>query len=330
MYRILVLTDHRGHNEHNSLYALCRMMAADGLVETVHCATRGLDENSGFFEGDEPRRLVVTPVTEQFRFSEDGSSFDTQLKSDLDSYDVILIRLPPPAPPLFLTKLAKIFPSRRIINRPEGILKTGSKAFLLELQELCPPMRLIDKPEDIIEVAEEYPVVIKPLNEYGGKGVTRIIDGIAENASGTKPLRDYAAELEDEALPLLAVKYLAGVGEGDRRSVVVNGEIIGSTLRYPKDGGWLCNVAQGGSSALSFADKDEVRIAKRLSDVLKREGVIIFGFDTLVDDDGKRVLSEINTTSVGGLIHIERDNSDDVLRSVVDQLIDYIDLEIYG
>ena len=249
MYRILVLTDHSGHNAHNSLYALCRMIESDGLVELVDCATRGIEANKAFFEGEESQEIVVTPVTEHFRFSEDGSAFDIQIRSSLSGYDVILIRLPPPAPPKFLHKLATIFPPERIVNRPEGIMKTGSKAFLLELQDLCPPMRLMRGPEDILDVAKEFPVVIKPLNEYGGKGVTRIINGNAENASGTMPVAEYAASLPEMAFPQIAVKYLPAVGEGDRRSVVVNGEIIGSTLRFPKDGGWLCNVAQGGTSA---------------------------------------------------------------------------------
>ena len=78
------------------------------------------------------------------------------------------------------------------------------------------------------------------------------------------------------------------------------------------------------------ADKDERRIAKELSKRLKKEGIIIFGFDTLVNDNGVRVLSELNTTSVGGLVHMERDDSQDVLKSVVQDLIDYIDLEVYG
>ncbi len=49
-----------------------------------------------------------------------------------------------------------------------------------------------------------------------------------------------------------------------------------------------------------------------------------------MDDTGKRVLSELNTTSVGGIVHLERDDSRDVLRGAVEHLMDYIDLEMYG
>jgi len=46
--------------------------------------------------------------------------------------------------------------------------------------------------------------------------------------------------------------------------------------------------------------KREVSIIDNIKSKLRKEGIFMYGVDTLVDDDGHRVLSEINTLSIGG------------------------------
>jgi glutathione synthase len=330
MYRILVITDHIGHTDKNSLYALCRAIAEDKLVRNVDVATRGIDVNQRFFSDAPSTRVHATPVTQQFGFNKEGGAFMATTQVDARDYDIILVRLPPPIRPSFLEKLATILPEKRIINSPHGILKTGTKRYLLELQDLCAPIEMINSGDDIFAMNRKFPIVLKPLNDYGGRGVVRIVDGRASGSNIDMPLEDFIDGLQPGYFPVLGMKYLKNVHMGDKRTVVINGNIIGSSLRLPAKDSWMCNVAQGGTSRLDEADKDERRIAKELSERLKKEGVLIFGFDTLVNDEGVRVLSELNTTSVGGLVHMERDDSQDVLNSVVQHLMDYIDLEVYG
>jgi glutathione synthase len=330
MYRILVLTDHTGHTDKNSLYALCRALAQDKLVRSVDVATRGIEANAKFFSDSPSTKVYVTPVTPVFGFHKKGGAFQATTQADAVNYDVILVRLPPPIRHSFLEKLAVVLPENRIINSPRGIAKTGSKRYLLELRDLCAPIRLIESKDDVLDMAREFAIVLKPLNDYGGRGVVRVSDGWASGSNIDMPLDDFLNGLQVGYFPVLGMKYLKNVHLGDKRTVVVNGNIIGSTLRLPAKNSWMCNVAQGGTSRLDAPDQDELRIARELSERLKKEGVIIFGFDTLVNDDGVRVLSELNTTSVGGLVHMERDDSQDVLNSVVQDIVDYIDLEVYG
>ena len=54
---------------------------------------------------------------------------------------------------------------------------------------------------------------------------------------------------------------------------------------------------------------------------------MIFGFDTLVDDDGRRVLSEINTLSIGGLMPLQEMSGKPVLKRVAELLWDYVEGE---
>ena len=330
MYRILVLTDHTGHTDKNSLYAFCKAIANDALVESVDVGTRGIEANHDFYFKKKKTKLYVTPVTPAFEFHENGEAFQTVRKSDAVNYDVILVRLPPPISHEFLKKLKHILPEKRIINSPTGIGLTGNKKFLLEVGDLCAPTRLLESKKDLRKMLEEFPIVLKPLNTYGGKGVVRLKDGTASGDNIDMPAEEFIANLDKEFFPVLGMKYLKNVNLGDKRTIVVNGHIIGSSLRVPGEGSWMCNVAQGGTSRLDAPDKDELAMAKTLTRRLKKLGVIIFGFDTLVNDDGKRVLSELNATSVGGLVHMERDDSQDVLDSIIQFLLDYIDLEVYG
>jgi len=49
----------------------------------------------------------------------------------------------------------------------------------------------------------------------------------------------------------------------------------------------------------------------------------MYGVDTLVNDEGKRVLSEINTTSIGGLPQIEAMTGQPVVEKAAGLIWDY-------
>ena len=331
MYRILVLTDHTAHTAQNSLYLFCQMLAEDALVQKVCVATRRDTLNSGFFSDSSESTLHTVRVGSDFSYTDEGSAFRDPVKVDIADFDVVLLRLAPPIPQEFLSKLEKVYNADRIINRPSGITVTGSKRFLMEVSELCPPIQILETIEDAVRMSKEYPIVLKPFNAYGGAGILRMADGLVVSEGENIAADPYFGGAgRSWYTAFLGMKFLENVAAGDKRNIVIDGHVIGSTLRLPAEGSWLCNISQGGRSELSMPDADELKIAEALSQRLKQEGIIIYGFDTLVDENGRRVLSEINTTSVGGIVHLERDDSRDVLRGAVEHLIDYIDLEMYG
>ena len=51
----------------------------------------------------------------------------------------------------------------------------------------------------------------------------------------------------------------------------------------------------------------------------------MYGFDTLVDDDGKRVLSEINTLSIGGIGPLAELSGRPVIREAAKLLWGYLE-----
>ena len=82
-------------------------------------------------------------------------------------------------------------------------------------------------------------------------------------------------------------------------------------------------MAAGGSSVPSDPTKEEFEMVEKLALPLLANGILIAGIDTLVDDDGKRVLSEINALSIGGFPQAEQQTGRPILQQTVDAIIDY-------
>jgi len=134
---------------------------------------------------------------------------------------------------------------------------------------------------------------------------------------------EFAASYVENPIDYLAVKFLENVKQGDKRIVVVNGEILGASLRLPAENSWLCNVAMGGSSNMAEVESEEEEIIRLINPTLSDMGIVMYGVDTLVGDDGKRVLSEINTTSIGGLPQIAAMRNEPLVERAIDLIWEY-------
>lgn len=308
--KILVLTDHARHTASNSLYVLARELA--GRAAEVRVASRGAAANADFFTCREQRVLHAVRVGEDFAFATDGGDFgpraEASVATPLDWPDAVLLRIPHPVPTGWFDFLPRAFPRVPIVNRPAGIAATTTKAYLLNVAELCAPMALCYTAAEVVAFAKPAgagsgtrDVVLKPLDGYGGSGILRIRDGHVElPRAAALPLSAWPDHPRARQ-PYLAMQYLPRVVEGDKRIVVVGDRVLGAVLRVPAHGQWLCNVAQGGraeAAELSFAER---RMVDTLAPRMAALGVVMYGIDTLVGDGGERVLSEINTMSIGGL-----------------------------
>lgn len=330
-FKLLVLTDHGTHSKENSLYDLLKQLRQHPNCEYIDVASRSHPANFAFFKALKEQPLWVTRVTTDFNYHPEGKQFLSNSNPvNLADYDAILLRLPHPIQVGFWDFLTSQFPDERIINQPSGVALSGKKSFLLEVAELCPPLKICRNISDIRAFKAQFPIVLKPLEGYGGNGIVKI-DG--EQVWMGPDLVSFAAfeqNYQENPIIYLGMKYLKHVDQGDKRIVVINGQIIGAALRLPAEGSWLCNNAQGGTSRPDKVAPEEVIMAARLSEVLAKIGVIFFGFDTLMGDEGKRVLSEINTLSIGGLPYLRPYTDRSSLDLATTLIWDYISLHIHG
>jgi len=272
-------------------------------------------------------KVYVAKVTE--KFGEDRSELLKQDRmEDIRSYDIIFLRLPRPTTIEFFNFLTQNFPENRIINRPSGIIDCGSKKFLLNFPNQCPEMMLCKTIEDVLRFQEKVgTLVLKPFEGSGGKGVIKAdSDWVWIDGYKKIPFKDYLPTLKENLKhePYLAMRYLRNVSQGDKRVVVVNGEIIGASLRKPPKDSWICNASQGATSHKTAPTNEEIEICKAISPILLQRGIVLYGFDTLVGDDGKRILSEINASCVNGLVQGEATSGVPIIQRAVDGLWKYI------
>lgn len=324
-FRIIILTDHKKHSDQNSLYPLARQLQAHENCKCLDIASRSLDENHNFFYEKDVNNLYGCKVTRYFEYSEDGHFYTDNLKAlDYKSYDIVWLRLARPITDetlLWLESNAKNI----IINRPSGILQTSSKAYLINFPEICPPIKLVNSIDEILAFAQNFDIVLKPLKEYGGKGLLKIQGDQINDGEKNYDLLPYLKGIESFITKegYLAMKFLKNVSQGDKRILVVNGEVLAASLRLPPEGSWLCNVAQGGKSVATEVTNEEMKIIETIAPSLLEKGIVIFGADTLVDDNGKRILSEINTLSIGGFPQAEKQTGKPIIKQTIDKFIEY-------
>lgn len=298
--KVLILTDHSGHSAENSVYALARSLAARPELAYVDIASRGNSKNQGFFFEMRSLELEAHRVSQSFNFSKEAKSMlqDTS-KVNIQDYDWIWLRLARPIPEGFFEYLTANFKDERIINRPSGIEETSSKAFLLKIKEVCPPIQLIQNEAELDSFRQKFPIVLKPLLNYGGKGVLKIQDNEVWEGQKKQPYDQWLAQ--QDRIEYLGMQFLKNVGQGDKRIVVCDGQVLTAVLRYPAKDSWMCNIAQGGHAEMSQIDEDEQKIIQSIHPILSQKGIVMYGMDTLVGNDGRRVLSEVNTLSIGGV-----------------------------
>lgn len=326
--RVLVLTDHSGHSAQNSVYALVRGFHVSGRCNKVDVASRSDEKNHAFFYELNAGKLFAWPTDEKFEFDPTGQSFTRESQAiSLADYDLIFFRLPHPTTQEFLEWLPTVFTNGPIINDPRGIMRTSTKAFLLNFPEACAPIQLCKSVAEVEEFAKQFPIVLKPLREYGGKGILKVADGVVNDGSTNYPAAEYLLQLTEELAEhgMLAMQFLERVGSGDKRILVVDGEIQAASLRLPAPNSWLCNVAQGGTSVPAEVSPEEEVIIQLIAPKLKKAGILIFGADTLEGNDGKRLLSEVNTMSIGGFPQAQVQTGRPIIARTITKILDYVD-----
>jgi len=325
-FKVLCLTDHSKHSKQNSVYALLKAMYKHPKCEEVVVASRANKANAAFFYQHQFNALHAFKVDEHFGYETANEQLlnHTKIIHPAD-YHIIFLRLPRPVSDEFLLALDNQFSSTCIINKPTGIIECSNKAVLLHFQDVCPPIQLCHTVEEVIDFSKKHNLVLKPLKEYGGKGLIRIKDGVLNDGVKDYPTKEYLNSIKENLSKdgYLAMKYMENVSQGDKRLIVVGGEILAASIRLPAKDSWLCNVAMGGTSIKSKPDESEQAIVERIHPFLLKRGILIYGVDTLVNDDGTRILSEINALSIGGFPQAETQTGRPIIQLTLDKFFSY-------
>ena len=248
----------------------------------------------------EAHEVSVQPVAgDHFRL---GGFRILDLGADVD---VVLMRQDPPFDLGYITAthlLERIQSETLVVNDPAGVRDAPEKVWVLDFAKFMPPTMVTRSLGAAREFAAKHgEVVIKPLHGNAGKAVFKIgrdganLDALMElfNASYREPH--------------VLQAFLPEVADGDKRIVLVDGEVAGAINRRPKQGDIRSNLAAGGTAEASALTETEQEICAALGPELKRRGLLFVGIDVI----GGRWLTEINVTSPTGIVAIDKFNGTD-------------------
>ncbi len=241
--------------------------------------------------------------------------FDDPVKLDLGrDVDVVLMRQDPPFDLGYITAthlLERIRDETLVVNDPAGVRNAPEKVWVLDFARFMPPTlvtRSLDEARAFL--AEHGEVVVKPLHGNGGKAVFKV-GGDGGNLASLIELFN-AAYRE----PHVVQAFLPGVADGDKRIVLVDGEVAGAVNRIPGEGEIRSNLAVGGKAAKTGLTDRESEICAAIGPELKARGLLFVGIDVI----GGEWLTEINVTSPTGIVAIDRFNGSDTPALIWDSI----------
>ncbi|MEG8026935.1 glutathione synthase [Sphingomonas aerolata] len=254
------------------------------------------------------------PVTVQ-RVTGDHFSVGEPVNLDLgDEADVVLMRQDPPFDLGYITAthlLERIAGKTLVVNDPAQVRNAPEKVFVLDYPQFMPPTlvtRSLDEARAFL--AEHGAIVIKPLHGNGGKAIFKVE---SDGANLSALIEVFNMTWRE---PHMVQAFLPDVAKGDKRIVLVDGEVAGAINRLPGEGEIRSNLAVGGSAERTELTPTEREICAVLGPELKKRGLLFVGIDVI----GGKWLTEINVTSPTGIVAIERFDGTDVSAMIWDAI----------
>jgi len=206
--------------------------------------------------------------------------------------DLVLMRSDPPVDDnyLYATMLLDraAADGARVVNNPRALRDFNEKLAIARFPELIPET-LVASDRELLRrfVSERGRAVLKPLDGMGGRG---IFLASAEDPNLNVILETLTA---DGTRPAMAQQFLPGISRGDKRVLVVAGQVVPYVLaRIPGGSDFRGNLARGGRGEGQPISETERHIAETVAPVLLEHDIQFAGLDVI---DGH--LTEINITS---------------------------------
>ncbi|MCT2558164.1 glutathione synthase [Tsuneonella sp. YG55] len=228
--------------------------------------------------------------------------------------DVVLMRQDPPFHMGYITAthlLERIEGETLVVNNPRSVRDAPEKVMVLDYREFMPPTLVTRSVEEVRAFQRRHgAVVVKPIHGNGGKAIFRV----PEDGDNLSALFEVFNQTWPE--PHMVQPFLPEVASGDKRIVLIDGEVTGAINRKPGEGEFRSNLAVGGSAEATQLSPREQEICAALGPRLKELGLIFVGIDVI----GGQWLTEINVTSPTGIVVIDRFNGTDTPARIWDAI----------
>ncbi len=230
--------------------------------------------------------------------------------------DVVLMRQDPPFDLGYITAthlLERLDGETLVVNDPRSVRNAPEKVYVLDYARFMPPTLITRSSADVRAFQRSHgggALVVKPLHGNGGKAVFKI----EADGGNLSALAELFGQVWPE--PFMVQTFLPEVAEGDKRIVLVDGEVLGAINRKPGEGEFRSNLAVGGYAEKSALTAREAEICAAMGPDLRARGLIFVGIDVI----GGQWLTEINVTSPTGLVAIEKFDGTDTGAAIWDAI----------
>ncbi|WP_152047649.1 glutathione synthase [Aureimonas psammosilenae] len=236
-----------------------------------------------------------------------------QAKIDLAAMDVVLLRQDPPFDMAYITSthiLDRIHPKTLVVNDPTSVRNAPEKIFVTEFADLMPETLITKDPVEVAAFRAEFgEIVLKPLYGNGGAGVFHLTEG---DRNLTSFLETFGILFRE---PFIVQRYLKDVRKGDKRIILVDGEVAGAINRVPAETDARSNMHVGGRAEATELTPREREICERIGPELRKRGLLFVGIDVIGD-----YMTEINVTSPTGIREVKRFGGADIAQLLWDKI----------
>ena len=258
-----------------------------------------MEQTDLFIENCLPKALM-TPIKV---FEKPDKWYEKQSSSIelIEKLDVILMRKDPPfdSEYIYSTYILEAAEKRGciVVNRPSSFRDCNEKIFATEFPECTPPILVSRDKARLKEfLATHNDVVLKPLDGMGGKSIFRV----QGNESNVNVILETLTQ--EGFRTIMAQKYIPEIAAGDKRILIVGGEVIPYCLaRLPGENDFRGNLAVGGTGIVQPLTERDRWIANQVAPELTKRGLFFVGLDVIGN-----FLTEINVTSPTCAREIER------------------------
>ncbi|MBU2979439.1 glutathione synthase [Alteromonas sp. C1M14] len=210
----------------------------------------------------------------------------------LGEINVLMMRKDPPFDSEFLyaTQMLSLAESEGalVVNNPQALRDYNEKLFTSWFPDLIPPTLVARDPQRVREFHQQHQdIICKPLDGMGGTSIFRV------KSDGNNLGVVIETLTQNGTQQMMAQAYLPAIKDGDKRVLIVDGEVMPYCLaRLPTKGETRGNLAAGGTGRPQAISESDRALAEAIAPVLKAHRILFVGLDVIGDR-----ITEINITS---------------------------------
>jgi glutathione synthase len=238
---------------------------------------------------------------------------------DLVDVDAVFIRKDPPFNDAYLwltLVLDHLGGHTLVVNNPRGLREANEKLYAHHFTEIVPSTIMTSHKDEILRFLSDVggKAVIKPIDGHGGESVFLLTQGDS-NLNALIEAVTHLGSRNAIVQTLIPEIY----DEGDKRILLVDGELLGVVGRVPRKGDLRSNVHVGGSAAPAELTDADRKIIETIGPRLVADQLFFVGLDVI---GGK--LIEVNVTSPTLLQQMSRLSGENLAATVIDRLEDKV------